>query len=266
MELRLNPALGPEWFRYLMKQEGFAPFLAAVEDFPRQRRAIEAAPESPERAQALARCDRAESMIIPAFTELLQGMCSDPWATLGHVDKRNMDANTAVLQRVVLAHVMMAVFQGGGGLAELRQMLCPDAGAELQGDFEYAVWEGKWAKPGPSPVTVTRQQTHHGVHQQDGKYNTWGRLDPVAMAGELDPLLPDSGSLKALSEVQLAFLRDKLFEDGRRAGLKKSHARFLARLALDGAKKTDNPAAWRAIRDRKRGPLLAKVREILDSL
>jgi hypothetical protein len=285
MELRLNPALGPEWFRYLMKQEGFAPFLAAVEDFPRQRRALEAKPESPERAQALAACDRAESTIIPALTEFLQGMCSDPWATLGHVDRRNMDANTAVLQRVVLAHAMMAVFQGavttgtgtpgdGGGLAELRRMLCPDAGPELQAAFDNAVWEGQWATPGPSPVTVIRQQTHPQRRRKAAQSGGQGKPAEPSVntwwSSLLDRRLPNIGlntPISALREIDFlapmesAFTREAVRQALSSVGLKAEYADFGVRMAFEGAKKRDNPAAYMSIY-RVRDKLHPKLKEV----
>ena len=188
MELRLNPALGPEWFRYLMKQEGFAPFLAAVEDFPRQRRAIEAAPESPERAQALAACDLAERTIIPALTQFLQGMCSDPWATLGKVDTRNVGnqpgrdsangdrtcADGDIPGRRRPARV-------GGCCVRMpasscRKLLTLPCGG---GTGPRQATGGPWKLSANKPSMGRTKATGGATHAE--------RLDPVATAGKLDP-------------------------------------------------------------------------------
>jgi len=42
-------------------------------------------------------------------------------------------------------------------------------------------------------------------------------------------------------------------------------ADFMVRVAFDGAKQKDDPAAWRAIRERKRDALLPAVRRLLVS-
>ena len=101
----------------------------------------------------------------------------------------------------------------------------------------------------------------------DGLYNTYGRLDPAATGIiVLDELFPAPDLLPPLSTLQLAFVRAKLRSIGTSAGLTKSHANFMVRMALDGAKQADDPTAWRAIRDRKRGVLLVEVQNLLDSL
>lgn len=309
MELRLNSALGPEWFKLLMEQDIFAHLFEAVEDFPRQRRAIEAEPESPQWAQDLAACAWAERNAIPVITEFLQGMCSDPWSALGDVDLRNVAANTALIQRVVHAYALMAVLSDGGGRAELRQMLCPDAisrarrqteqeaeEAELQASFDLAIYEGKWNAPGErQPAAVTRKETSYGAHKKDGKYNTsnWReqedgdgvRLDTVARAHEqIEPLQKDEerlapmfpanepfhkppdwlALLRPCSTIELAIRRAEVRKLGKIAGLKKDHTKFLEQLIFEGAKQEDNPAAWYAIRQSRRGKLLQEVQGLLE--
>ncbi|HTS58994.1 MAG TPA: hypothetical protein VMH03_15730 [Terriglobales bacterium] len=269
MELSLNPELGLKWFEILMDQESFRFLVTITNDLPKRRRSIEAFPKCPERDALLAACDGAQCKAIPVFLEFLELMCSDPWS---------VRENTALHDRLLHAYALMAVISDDSrSLPGFRDMICPDIRYEQQGEFNLAVWEGKWNRPGEQqPSNVTREQTRRNWlrNENDGLYNTAQRLDPVAKAGELDssatlgeldPLFPTE-PLKPLSAVQLAFIRSKLREIGREAGLPKEHADFLVRMALDGAKQEDNPTAWRAIRDRKCDPLMARVRELLDHL
>jgi hypothetical protein len=139
-----------------------------------------------------------------------------------------------------------------------------------QGDFDKAVWEGKWNAPGdrmPAEVTHDQALSSRRAHDMDGLYNTGRRLDPVASAFVLlDELFPAPEPLPPLSTVQVAFVRAKLRSIGRRAELTKRHADFLVRMALNGAKQADDPTAWRAIRDRKRGAIVAQLEKFLASL
>jgi hypothetical protein len=252
-----------------MEQESFRFLVTIINDLPKRRRSIEASPKSSQRGALLAACDDAQRNAIPVFEEFLQAMCTDPWS---------VQENTALLDRVLHGYALMAIVSDDSrSLPEFRGMICPDVGHEQQGEFNQAVREGKWNTPGEQkPANVTREQTRRtwSRHENDGLYNTVQRLDPVATAseldslatlGDLDPLFPTS-NLKPLSAVQIAFVRTKLRWIGKEAGLAREHTDFLVRMALEGAREEDNPTAWRAIRDRKRDPLLAKVQELLDHL
>jgi hypothetical protein len=233
---------------------------AAVRAWPGYRKLLE------ETGKPTEQCDAIEQHAIGVFREIRDLIEAAIASNLP--DDTPLVLPPEMGERMILAGAYMRQHIDPESLARYRQMVT-HLDAPHQGAFHLAVWEAKWDALGvQSPADLTRKETlrHWWAHEKDGLYNMSGRLDPVAMAGELDPLLPALAPMTPLSEVQLAFLSSRLFEEGRRAGLKKTHAHFLARVALDGAKKKDNPAAWRAIRDRKRGPLLEKVEEILNSL
>jgi hypothetical protein len=190
-------------------------------------------------------------------------------------DDLKLMSSPRLLDRLAHAHCTLALFADSASLLAYRRMIYPQIESlppsrrPQTGDFSQAIWKGKWNEvTDRMPAEVTFQQTRHFwcEHEKDGLFNTKGRLDPVAKASLfLDPLYLAARPVTALSTMQLAFLREKLRSLGREAGLPKTHADFLVHMALDGAKQEDNPAAWRAIRDRKREPLLAKVREMISS-
>ena len=238
---------------------------AAVEEWPRFRRElIERGAKSPKA------CDHLEKHAVDVFREMRDVM-------MAAMDTGNLAAMSEprLLQRLVHAHAMMALHADLTSLVGYRRMIDPDTDAlsmsnrPRQADFLHALWEAKWNAPSAlMPAEITRRESRRSWlrHKNDGLYNTNGQLDPVATAVPLDPLFSASEPIMPLSTMQLGFLRQKLRALGRRAGLTKDHAEFLVRMALDGAKQEDNPAAWRAIRDRKRGALLGKVRGLLVAL
>ncbi len=238
---------------------------SAVDEWPRFRRELEeTGAKSPEQ------CDHIEKNAIEVFREVRDTI-------LTAIDTNNLAlmSQSRLLDHMVHAHAFMAIHADPASLFEYRRQISPQIDAlppahrPQPGDFCKAVWEGKWNLPGDRmPAEVTREETFRSwwLHEKDGLYNTGGRLDPVATAGELDPMFPATEPMTPLDALPLAFLREKLRALGRSAGLSKAHADFLPRMALDGARQDDNPSAWRAIRDRKRAPLLAKVQELLSSL
>jgi hypothetical protein len=180
-----------------------------------------------------------------------------------------------LLDRLTHAHAYMALHADPTGLPGYRRMICsqldslPATRRPEQGDFNKALWEGKWNEAGDQmPAEITSEETlrNRRSHEMDGLYNTGGRLDHVATAGELEEIFPATEPLMPLSTVQLAFVRGKLRSIGLRAGLTRRQIDFLVRMALDGAKQADDPTAWRAIRDRKREPLLTEVQALLASI
>lgn len=237
----------------------------AVEEWPRFRRELEQTG-----AKSAKQCDDLEKNAIDVFGEIRDAIFfaieSDNLALL---------PQATLLDRLVHANAFLALHADPASLLKYHGTILPQTDSLPQerrpqfGDFAQALWEANWNAPSDEmPGEITRRETfrHWMRHENDGLYNTSGRLDPVATAGELDPLFAATESIASLSTMQLAFIREKLRSIGRGVGLPKGHADFLARMALDGAKQEDNPAAWRAIRDRKRLPLLAKINELLASL
>ena len=132
--------------------------------------------------------------------------------------------------RLAHAHAFIALHADTASLVEYRRMICPQidslpvSSRPEQGDFNKALWEGKWNVRGdqmPAGVTLDQALQSRRSHEIDGLYNTGGRLDPVAMAGELEEIFPATEPLMPLSTVQLAFVRGKLRSIGLRAGLTK---------------------------------------------
>jgi hypothetical protein len=238
----------------------------AVEQWPRFRRDLEETG-----AKSPRQCDDIERNAIDVFREVRD-------AIIAAIDTDNpaVMSQPRLLDRMAHAHAFMALHADPASLPEYRSMICPQIDKlpwsyrPEQGDFNKALWEGKWNASGDQmPAEVTGEETLRSrrSHEMDGLYNTSRRLDPAATAFiVLDELFPALESLPPLSTVQLAFIRGKLRSIGKRAGLTKRQTEFLVRMALDGAKQADDPTAWRAIRDRKRGPLLADVQNWLDSL
>jgi len=177
--------------------------------------------------------------------------------------------------RLLHASATLALYADPSSLLEYRRMILPELdGLPLsekphEGDFHRALWDGKWDTETdqlPSKVTLAETRRSRHLHENDGLYNTSGRLDPAALAGELSPLYPATERIMPLSVLQLAFVRARLRVAGKRAGLKKEHADFLVRMALGSVKQEDNPTAWRAIRDRKYAKLWVEVQGILERL
>jgi hypothetical protein len=238
----------------------------AVDQWPQFRRDIEVTGELSRQ-----QCDLIERNAIEVFKEVRDAIFN----AIESDDLKQM-SSLCLLDRFAHAHCSLALFADSASLLAYRRMICPQIDSlppsrrPQTGDFSQAIWKGKWNEmTDRRPTEVTFQQTLHfwRQHEKDGLFNTNARLDPVAKASLfLDAFYPAPEPVTALSTMQLAFLREKLRSLGREAGLPKGHADFLVRIALDGAKQQDNPAAWRAIRDRKREPLLAKVREMISSL
>jgi hypothetical protein len=238
----------------------------AVEKWPRFRRVLE---ESG--AKTSKQCDDLETNAINIFREARD-------VIMAAIDTDNLDvmSQARLLDRLAHAHAFMALHANPASLLEYRRMICPQIDSlppsrrPDPGDFNKAVWEAKWnASSDQMPAAITGSEALRSKlsHEMDGLYNTYGRLDPAATGIIfLEELFPAPDPLPPLSTVQVAFVRAKLRSIGTRAGLTKGHADFLVRMALDGAKQADNPTAWRAIRDRKRGVLLVEVQSLLDSL
>jgi hypothetical protein len=239
---------------------------SAVDEWPRFRWELE---ESG--AKTSKQCDDLETNAINIFREVRDAIL----AAIGSDDPAVMP-QARLLDRLVHAHAFVALHANPASLLEYRRMICPQIDSlprsrqPDQGDFNKALWEGKWNASGdhmPAEITGEEAIRSRLSHEMDGLHNNYGRLDPAATGFVvLDELFPAPESLPPLSTVHLAFVRAKLRSIGTRAGLTKSHADFMVRMALDGAKQADDPTAWRAIRDRKRGPLLANVQNLLNSL
>jgi hypothetical protein len=216
-------------------------------------------------AKSVAQCDQIEKHAIDVFRE-----ARDAIMTAIDTDNPAIMSDPRLRDRLVHAHAYLALHADPASLVNYRRMIC--AGYDLPaplGDFMHALWEGKWNVDGDDvPSEVTRHETRRSWlrHEKDELYNTSDRLDPVATAGEIDPLFPATEPMRPLSPMQFAFIREKLRTAGMRAGLKRGQADFLVRTALDNAKQEDNPTAWRAIRDRKSESLLAEVQKILEAL
>ncbi|HTS58993.1 MAG TPA: hypothetical protein VMH03_15725 [Terriglobales bacterium] len=239
---------------------------AAVEQWPQFRRELE---ESGRKSRE--RCEAIERNAIDILREARNALAS----ALETGDATLMPSGP-LLDRLTHAHAYLALHADIEALAGYRRMICPDLDYSFQRDFELAVWEADWNSGDRPPSEVTREATRHYRHEHrlDGVYNTSKRLDPVATAGELDPMTSlgeldpmfPMSKLRPLSAIQLAFVREGLRSAGKRAGLKKEHADFIVRMALDDAKQKDDPAAWRAIRDRKSGQLMPEIEELLETV
>lgn len=239
---------------------------AAVEEWPRFRRELEETG-----AKSSKQCDDLETNAISVFREV-----RDAIITAIDIDNPGVMSQPRLLDRLAHAHAFMALHADPASLLEYRRMICPQIDRlprsyqPEQGDFNRALWEGKWNEPAdrvPGEVTLKETLRSRRSHEMDGLYNASRRLDPAATAlVVIDELFPATEPLPPFSTVQLAFIRAKLRSTGKRAGLTERYTDFLVRMALDGAKQADDPAAWRAIRDRKRGALLPEVRNLVDSL
>ena len=239
---------------------------SAVEAWPHFRRELE---ESG--AKTSKQCDDLETNAINIFREVRDAIL----AALD-TDTPAVMSQARLLDRLAHAHAFIALHADPASSPAYRRMICPQIDSlppsrrPDQGDFNKAVWEAKWnASSDQMPAEITGEEAlrNRSSREMDGLYNTYGRLDPAATGFVvLDELFPAPESLPPLSTLQVAFVRAKLRSIGKRAGLTKSHADFMVRMALDGAKQADDPTAWRAIRDRKRGPLLANVQNLLNSL
>ena len=237
----------------------------AVDEWPRFRRRLEKTG-----AKSAKQCDDLQKNAIDVLREV-----RDEIITAIETDNLAVLPQPRLLDRLAHAHAFMALHADPTSLPEYRRMICPQIDSISwsrrpdQGDFNKAVWEGKWnALAGQMPAEVTWEETLRGrrSHEMDGLYNTSRRLDPAATACELNPLFPATEPARPLSTMRFGFVRQKLRALGTRDGLPRAQADFLVRMALDGAQEKDNPSAWRAIRDRHRGTLMAKVRELLASL
>lgn len=145
--------------------------------------------------------------------------------------------------------------------------------SELSGCVALALWEGNWRSQEnlgkEFECVCSDAQRAFYWHQNDGRYNNLGDLDAdggndiIATAVPLDPMFPAPEEIRIAGPVELAFLREKIRRIGLKVGLEKEEARFLVKMAIDGAEWKDDPTAWRKIRDRKRGPLLKAIGDLL---
>jgi hypothetical protein len=264
----------------------------AVDEWPRFRRELEVTAE-----KSSEQCDHIETNAIDIFREV-----RDTIASAINTNNMALMAQPRLLDRLLHAHAFMALHADPASLAEYQRSICPQIDKlpgyfrPDQGDFNKAVWEGKWNSPGDQmPAEVTYRATLHNrwIHEHDGRCFSGGRLDPVAKAmeqieplepaGQVGPLFranephykpPDEQSLlQVLSEIQGdefltpmngAFTREGTRQLFLRAGVKPKHASFGVRIVHDGAKQRDNPTAWKAIY-RKRGELWPEVLRLFDS-
>jgi hypothetical protein len=234
----------------------------AVKEWPSYRRAME---DNGTRLRE--ESDHIEKHCVNVFRDLRDKIAEA-------IDTNNLAliSDPRLGERLVHASATLALYADPSSLLEYRRMILPELDGlppsekPHEGDFYRALWDGKWDTETdqlPSKVTFAETRRSRHLHENDGLYNTNGRLDPAALAGELDPLFPATEPIMPLSGLQLAFVRARLRLAGKRAGLKKEQIDFLVRMALDGAKQEDNPSAWRAIRDRKCAELWAEVQSIL---
>ena len=119
----------------------------------------------------------------------------------------------------------------------------------------------------PAQVTWEEAQGHRQLREMDGLYNLYRRLDNAATAGTLTEAIgvPATPSPEEI-ERRIESLILKLREVGRRAGLKPSHIEFLVSMTSHRRQQKDNPAAWKAIRDRKRAALYPEIEDLVDSI
>lgn len=234
----------------------------AVQEWPGYRRSMEE-----NGARSREQSDHIERHCVNVFRELRDKIAEA-------IDTNNLAliSDPRLGDCLLHASATLALYAEPSSLLEYRRMILPELDGlppsekPQEGDFHRALWDGKWNTETdqlPAKVTLAETRRSRHLHENDGLYNTNGRLDPPALAGELDPLFPATEPIMPLSELQLAFVRARLRLAGKRAGLKKEQIDFLVRMALDGAKQEDNPTAWRAIRDRKRAELWDEVQSIL---
>jgi hypothetical protein len=249
----------------------------AVKEWPRFRRELEA------EGNPHKRCDNIEKHAIDVFREV-----RDAIITAIDTDKPAVMSVPRLLDRLVHAHAILALYADTTSLPKYRQMLCPELRAEHQGDFNQALWGACWNDPAvESPADVTRKESLRNLraHRKDGVYNTNGRRDPVARAQEriepifagevVPPLFPASEPynkppdwltvLRPLSVIELAICREEVRRLGKASGLRREQTQFLCKMVFEGANQVDNPAAWKAIRKAKSSRLLVEVQTLLES-
>jgi hypothetical protein len=235
----------------------------AVREWPRFRRELEASGKSPEQ------CKHLETHAIAVFREMRDTI----FAAIETGDMTPL-SEPRLGARFAHANAVLALVADPGNLPVYRRMLCPEIDSlpgsrrPDQGDFNQAVWEGKWNAPQSlTPAAVTRAEAlrKRQLHEMDGRYNTAGRLDHVATARKLRDTHPATERATPLSEPQIAAFRRKLRALGLRAGLKKVQAEFLVDMAFEKKQQKDNPTAWHAIRVRKSTPLQKAAKELLVS-
>lgn len=241
----------------------------AVGEWPRARRRLIKA-----RLKSAEQCDHIEAHAISIFRETRDIM-------LSAIESDNLPlmADPRLLERFGHAHALLALFANPESMPGYRDMVFPPGGGDSAGqpklaDFNTAVWEAEWdTREGPMPTQVTRKRAmSHGLSREmDGIFNSDRRLDDAATAIPLEDYVAEAPV--QLSKEQLELLErgiEKLVSQlraiGKRARLKRAHIEFLVEMAVHGSRQKDNPAAWRAIRDRKRSLLLPEIERLVAAI
>ena len=136
--------------------------------------------------------------------------------------------------------------------------------------FTKAVWKGAWNAPGqktPAVVTFEEARGNQRERVNDGLANSRGHFEKVRQLRKTarieDPKKLDEDNAPPFSEKQESWIRSGLRQIGRLNGLKKHQVDFLVQLAMNQKDPGDDPSAIRAIRDRKLGRLLPKIKQLL---
>ena len=141
----------------------------AVKEWPRFRRELEETG-----AKTPKQCDDLEKNTFSIFRDVRDAIIiaiETGDATAMRVRRPRL------LDRLVHAHTTMALQADTASLPEFRSMICPQidrlpwSRRPDQGDFDKAIWEGKWNAPGDQmPADVTRVETlrNRRLHEMDG--------------------------------------------------------------------------------------------------
>lgn len=270
-----TPELGFEYFPSPEKDDDaervaylFLYLSNAVRKWPSfRRRLIEA------RLKTGQQCDHIEAHVINVFRETRDVMLS----AIENDDLESMK-DPRLLERLKLAHALLALFADPGSMPAYRDIVFPPKGNPLgrpkQADFDRSLWGTEWDHAeGPMPDQVIKENAvrHRRCREKDGLYNSHRRLDSVASAGPFEEgvaegpaLLPDEQVERIQREVES--LVSKFRRVAKRAGLKPAHIDFLVEMAVHGRRQKDNPTAWKAIRDRKYAALYPEIRRLVDSI
>jgi hypothetical protein len=242
----------------------------AVKKWPRfRRRLIKAGLKTSEQ------CDHIEAHVISIFREGRDVM-------LSAIENNDLEAmaDPRLLQRLMHAHALMALFADPGSMYAYQDMIFPlkrgeDAAKRPEiGDFNLSLWEAEWDTPearSPAGVIRTGAARHWQERENDGLRNSRGRRDCAANADAYNESVTEGPAILSVEQSErlqreVESLVSELRRVAKRVGLKPAQIDFLLEMAVHKKQQKDNPSAWKAIRERKRAALYPEILRLTESI